>query len=59
MAARLTTASGQQRKSQARAFRLESATLPLCSEPYARPFWIMLVLVSGTTDHGIIVSDEP
>src|SRR5262245_16049880 len=34
------------------------ATLPLCSGANASPFWIMLLLVSGTTDHGIIVPDE-
>src|SRR5262249_34091026 len=32
-----------------------TVTVPLCSRPNASPFWIMLLLVLGTTDHGIIV----
>jgi hypothetical protein len=35
-----------------------TVTLPLCSRTNASPFWIMLLLVSGSTDHGIIVPDR-
>jgi hypothetical protein len=35
-----------------------TVTLPLCSRPDASPFWIMLLLVPGRTDHGIIVPDQ-
>jgi hypothetical protein len=31
-----------------------TVTLPLCSQPNASLFWIMLLLVSGRLEHGMI-----
>jgi hypothetical protein len=36
-----------------------TVTLPLCSRGNASPFWIMLLLVSGRPEHGMIRIWQP